>query len=351
MSFLRNSWYCVGWSEEIKERPKGIRALNEYLLIYRGESGRAIAMSGRCAHRFAPLDLGDVVGDDIICPYHGLRYGPDGMCNHNPHGDGFIPPLAKLSTYIIEERNTALWVWMGDADKVDHALLPGETALVSSDYSSARLTLKYPVRYELLVDNLLDLTHAPYIHRSTLASTGGMSMDEIPVPEYEFKREGDQLHSHYRIKAMPPSPQLAPFFTDPVGEFNAVMTWQPASILTLDLTMDPLPGGQSQSVHMPTIHYVTPETETTTHYFAAVSRNRDIHNKEADIHMAMTVEKAFMEEDEPMIRYCQEQMGGRGDIFKEGAAILRTDMAGVQARRLVNSKILAETSAENIQVP
>lgn len=350
MSFLRNSWYCAGWCHEIDEKPKGIRILDEYVVIYRGKAGQAIAMAGRCPHRFAPLDLGVVIDDDILCPYHGLRFGTDGACKHNPHGDGFIPSNAKLKTYVIAEHNTALWVWMGDSNLADRALLPAETALMSAEYSSERMALNLPVNYQLVVDNLLDLTHAPYLHRSTLASTEGMDLSEIPLPDVQFKRDGDRVSSSYHYETMPPSPQLAPYFSDPVGEFKATMLWQPASILTLDLRMDPIEGGQSESIHMPTVHYITPETDKTTHYFAAVSRNRDIHNAAADEHMRTIVAKAFLEEDEPMISRCQDLMGGNADIFELGAAILRTDVAGVQARRVLKQKIDEESAAQSAGV-
>lgn len=350
MNFLRNSWYCAGWSHEIDEKPKGIRILNEYIVIYRGSDRRAIAMTGRCPHRFAPLNLGVVIDDDILCPYHGLRYGADGACKHNPHGDGFIPPNAKLDTYIIEEHNTALWVWMGDADNADRTLLPAETALVSKEYSSERLALNLPVNYQLIIDNLLDLTHAPYLHQSTLASTEGMSFEDIPAPEFEFRMDGDTLTSRYHYDVMPPSPLLAPYFSDPVGEFNAVMAWQPASTLTLDVRMDPIEGGQSEYIDFPSVHYLTPETQASTHYFTAMSRNRDIHNAEADTHMRILAAKAFLEEDEPMITRCQDLMEGNPDIFEMGAAILRTDVAGVQARKLLKRKIAAESASQQTKL-
>jgi phenylpropionate dioxygenase-like ring-hydroxylating dioxygenase large terminal subunit len=349
VKYLRNSWYCAGWSHEIDERPKGIRMLDEYLVIYRGKDHQAIAMTGRCTHRFAPLDQGVVIDDDIICPYHGLRYGADGVCKHNPHGDGFIPPRAKLNTYVVAEHNTALWVWMGDAEAADRTLLPPETALVSAEYSSVRMALKLPVNYQLIIDNLLDLTHAPYLHSSTLANTEGMSIADIPQPGFEFKAEGDTLKSHYHFDVMPPSPLLAPYFTDPVGEFNAEMAWQPASTLSLDVRMDPLAGGQSEFIDMPSVHYLTPETADSTHYFTAISRNRDIHSTDADEHMRMLASKAFLEEDEPMISRCQELMGGNPDIFEMGAVMLRTDVAGVQARRLLKKKIEAESGTQELQ--
>ena len=42
------------------------------------------ALTDRCPHRKAPLSSGEVVGNDIQCGYHGLRFAPDGACTHVP---------------------------------------------------------------------------------------------------------------------------------------------------------------------------------------------------------------------------------------------------------------------------
>ena len=107
MSFLRNSWYCAGWGYELEEKPRGIRILNQFIVMYRDSQGNFVALSGRCPHRFAPLDQGTVVDDNIVCPYHGLKFSPDGECVRNPHGEGIIPPKTRVDKYMTAERNSA----------------------------------------------------------------------------------------------------------------------------------------------------------------------------------------------------------------------------------------------------
>src|SRR5829696_6227038 len=66
--FLRNSWYVAAWNHELIDGRKLARTLLERpVVIYRGASGRVIALDDRCCHRAAPLSMGRIEGDDIRC--------------------------------------------------------------------------------------------------------------------------------------------------------------------------------------------------------------------------------------------------------------------------------------------
>lgn len=87
MSFLKNAWYCAAWAREITREPLSRTLLNQKLVFYRKADGTIVAMSDVCPHRFAPMHQGKLHGDVLACPYHGLQFGPDGRCVHNPHGE------------------------------------------------------------------------------------------------------------------------------------------------------------------------------------------------------------------------------------------------------------------------
>jgi vanillate O-demethylase monooxygenase subunit len=64
------------------------------------------------------------------------------------------------------ERNHWLWIWMGGPAKADPALIeglpfPGRSGLALRRQLSARRS-----NYLLLVENLLDTTHLPFLHPS-----------------------------------------------------------------------------------------------------------------------------------------------------------------------------------------
>ncbi len=65
MPFLRNAWYVAAWSNEVTRAPFHRTILNEPVLMYRREAGDAVAIADRCAHRFAPLHQGKLIGDAI----------------------------------------------------------------------------------------------------------------------------------------------------------------------------------------------------------------------------------------------------------------------------------------------
>ena len=62
-------------------------------LLYKGESGRVVAMEDRCCHRGAPLSMGRLEGDCVRCMYHGLKFDPTGKCVQIPGQDN-IPRQA-----------------------------------------------------------------------------------------------------------------------------------------------------------------------------------------------------------------------------------------------------------------
>ena len=341
-NFLRNQWYCAGWFRSLEEKPIGLTMLGEYVVIYADPVGAPIAVSGRCPHRFAPLDRGIVIGDRIMCPYHGLQFGRDGQCVANPSGP--VPPRAALKTYPVVVRNRALWVWMGDPKRADVGRLPPDGFMLDSDYATHTLYLRVRANYQIVIDNLLDLNHAPFLHANTLAppADGGPPK----MPRHEYAVDGDVIHSNYYMDQAPPSPQMSSLYTDPLGAFAAEMTWRAPATLDLVVSLKPFPGGQARALHMPSVHYLTPESETTTHYFAAIGRNQKLGDVEEDRRMIHFLEKAFVEEDEPMLRACQDLMGTT-DLFALDPIILKSDAAAIQARRTIERLKVAETSADS----
>lgn len=342
MAFIRDRWYIGAWLSEVEKGPVGRRLLGDYIVMYRGADGRANAMTGRCPHRFAPLDQGEIVGNAITCPYHGLHFDATGQCVLNPHGDGFIPPAAKLKVYPVAERNQALWIWMGDPAKADPGLLPADNFTTAPGFACQYIYLSVKANYQLVTDNLLDLTHAAFLHKSTLAGNG----EDVPMPRHEFSVEGEVVNSCYYFDRSPTSMVMKTLFPDPFGRFEAKMTWRPASILELDIFQHPLPGSTAQSLHLPSTHYLTPESDTVTHYFACQARNRKIDDPQEDRLMRSWVTKAFTEEDEPMLRSCQDLMGTT-DLMSLNPVLLRTDAAAVQARRIIGKLLAAETARES----
>ena len=77
--WLRNCWQVAAFSSEIGSAPLARTVIGEPIVFFRLASGDAVALADRCPHRLAPLSLGRVVGDQIQCGYHGLRFDHNGV--------------------------------------------------------------------------------------------------------------------------------------------------------------------------------------------------------------------------------------------------------------------------------
>ena len=115
-AYLRNAWYVAAWSDGVADGQLVPRTImDEPIVLYRKADGAVAAIEDRCAHRFAPLSMGKIVGGDRIqCPYHGLEFDSSGACVRNPHGTKNIPPRARVKSYPVIEKHKAMWMWMGD---------------------------------------------------------------------------------------------------------------------------------------------------------------------------------------------------------------------------------------------
>jgi vanillate O-demethylase monooxygenase subunit len=217
---------------------------------------------------------------------------------------------------------------MGDPAKADENLLPEDGWLSAPDYSANTAYLNVPANYQLVIDNLLDLTHAPYLHAATLFA----DPSRIGKIDHTFGTDGPRIFSNYHCESLPRSRILTNLFPHEFGESFFNMTWRPASTLNFDFEIHPIGGGRKGGGVFPSCHYLTPETETSTHYFFANGRNVKIDDKAQDEFSIGLLYKAFKEEDEPMLKACQDLMATT-DLFSLGPVILPTDTPGVMARR------------------
>jgi phenylpropionate dioxygenase-like ring-hydroxylating dioxygenase large terminal subunit len=340
MTYLRNSWYCAGWSSDLADKPIGIRICDEDIVIFRDSTGTAVALDGRCPHRFAPLSRGCVKGDTIECGYHGLQFDRTGACTHNPHGRQIVPPRARVRPYPIAERNGALWVWMGEAALADPA------TIIDFDFVADRAAwtgitgyLRIKADYQLVIDNLLDLTHGTYLHPHTLGVDPEHSLGaEL---KYDFRTEGTTVHSNYTFLNSPPTALFKLFFPEPTGDIYAFMRWEPAGSLILDISTTTTGQPKGTGVLMPSAHLIVPEGPDSCHYFFALSRNVEHDDQDKTAAMAEIARFAFVEEDEPVIHDCFRMMRGQ-EFFGLEPAILETDIAGIQARRILQKLISKE---------
>lgn len=345
MTYLRNCWYAAAWSTEVEgTTPLARKLLGEDVVIFRTEEGELVALHDRCPHRFAPLSMGKVKGETIECPYHGLRFGTDGACAYNPHYKA-LPKAAQVSAYPLLERYGTIWIWMGDKP-ADESELPADFAFFDSPkFTAVRGYLHVDGNYQLVVDNLLDLTHAPYLHPAF--AIPGMSVEErLKRTSTELVREDKRVIAYRWRKACPPNGPTRDFFgfDEELMDSRSHMHWLPPSLIFFDAGAARLDEAEEVGLCLPAMHAITPETERSSHYFFAQARNVMLDSKEADEKLFGILHNAFHNEDEPMIVAQQNRMGDVTNVMDLDPVLLKSDGAPVAARRALD-KLIADEQA------
>lgn len=197
-----NSWYVAGWIDDFGREPQQRMLLGLPVVLFRKLDGTLVAMEDRCVHRMAPLSMGKLEGDNLRCQYHGFRFGPDGACNDIP-GQEMIPAKACVKTYPVAENGSWVWVWMGEPERADPSLIAQSKALDDPAWSLKTGHIDYEANYELINDNLLDLTHLTYVHAGSFGADEAWSRNR---PKIETLHNG--VRSSRWIVNSPPIPPL-----------------------------------------------------------------------------------------------------------------------------------------------
>lgn len=214
--FLRNAWYCAGWTQDIGIGKADFlvrKIAGKSLLLYRTTDGTAVAMEDRCPHRSAPLSLGRKEGDAVRCMYHGVLFGPDGHCRQIPGMDR-IPAGAAVRTYPLREKDGWVWVWMGDPQAADDTLIcdaydPGDPDLVLRTNS-----LRIETDYRQEIANLADLSHISWVHDMTF---GGTDLWGYIKPRHARHPRG--IETRYVVRGIP-APNFVRHLFPPEARFD-----------------------------------------------------------------------------------------------------------------------------------
>jgi phenylpropionate dioxygenase-like ring-hydroxylating dioxygenase large terminal subunit len=341
--YLMNAWYAGALSNEIPSDAFFHRKLlDTAVLFYRKADGAPVALHNRCPHRFAPLHLGKRVGDEVACHYHGLRFDCHGSCTHNPHGTQHIPKNAQVRSYPLLERHGFVWIWMGDAP-ADPALLPDFSPLdIGHPNALAHTYMFMQANYELITDNVMDLSHIDYVHGELITTRGQLSPQIPHVVEtarsVSNRWEWSQTPALLIFADFLPNPKTAArhFFT---------ITWTPPGNIQLSVgaTQDDGPLDLEHTIGQYDLHTTTPETLDTTHYFFATRRNHCVEDAEYNRLKIAGMHDAFAKEDGPLIEAVHAGMG-TNDFFSMNPVLLSNDAAPVKVRRMLKKMIDGERS-------
>jgi phenylpropionate dioxygenase-like ring-hydroxylating dioxygenase large terminal subunit len=170
---LRGCWYVAARSTEIKAgRMIVTRLAGEPIIVARGNGGGVFALRDTCPHRGIPLHYGRILEDSVECSYHGWRFDREGACVEIPslHAGQQID-IAKIRcpNFRAIERYGLIWLYLPQTGEAPAAgQMPEPPALPEIPFDAApqiSVKMDFPSSIDHSVFSLMDLTHAPYVHK------------------------------------------------------------------------------------------------------------------------------------------------------------------------------------------
>jgi vanillate O-demethylase monooxygenase subunit len=233
-----------------------------------------------------------------------------------------------------------IWVWLGEPATSDPSAIP-DTSFVSRVPATAfsKGYLPTAASHLLLTDNILDLSHADYLHAATL---GGGAMTRARARVEERKSSVQVTWDSFDETPIPIFKPLMPAPDTRVDMWTEV-EWFPNGVMILHTGATPAGKPREEGIDTWNAHIMTPEGDARTHYFYCNSRNYKMDDADFNQVFATGLRAAFEHEDKPMIE-AQQRRVGTVDLLEQHPALLGIDVASVRVRRILSQMIRAETS-------
>ncbi|OIQ69901.1 toluene-4-sulfonate monooxygenase system iron-sulfur subunit TsaM1 [mine drainage metagenome] len=253
-----------------------------------------------------------------------------------------FPAIKKFAAV---ERYGFIWVWPGDVARADPALIPAFEWFDNPAWAYGGGLYHINCDYRLMIDNLMDLTHETYVHSTSI---GQKEIDKTPCTT---KVEGDNVITSRRMSGIQPPPfwQMALRANDlpdnvPVDRWQ-ICRFTPPSHVTIEVgvalagkgSYDAAPQDKACSV---VVDFITPETETSIHYFWGMARQFKAHDQALTDSIRQGQGNIFAE-DREMLERQQHNLLAQPD---RQLLMLNIDAGGVQSRRVIDRLIDKERS-------
>ncbi|MBT8138779.1 MAG: Rieske 2Fe-2S domain-containing protein [Gammaproteobacteria bacterium] len=180
-------WFHVLYSHELEVgQSKPLNYFDQELVAFRTESGVAKVVDAYCPHMGAHLGYGvrshsgtgaAVVGESIVCPFHGWQYNGEGQCTKIPYSAKVPPRIQRgeqvLGSWQVREMNQTIMVWYhpeGIAPLFEPELIP-EAAADNDAWTAPHIVSRdIYTHMQEIGENAVDAAHFHFVHGT----------DEIP---------------------------------------------------------------------------------------------------------------------------------------------------------------------------
>lgn len=340
---ILNTWYVAAWSDEVTNKPIRRMICEQSIVLYRISDDQAKALADRCAHRAFPLSKGRMLGDSIECGYHGFTYGPDGRCTKVP-GQTTLPERAVVRSYPLHEKDGWIWVWMGgDPADADPSDIPDTHWMNDPNWASVEHSLQVDCRAELVHDNLLDLTHESFLHKTTVG-------DDY-IYEYGITVEVDD--NVVLVDRLMPSVPAPPLYADTMGidgnwdRFHATEFFVPNNLtLHSGITAEGAPREEGYLIKV--LNAITPIDAHTCWYYYSFARNFAVDNVEATEQLREGL-GLVLEEDKDALE--AQELGMQTRPGREFDVLIAQDGGVAKARRIHQALLKKEAKEREAKEP
>lgn len=172
-------WQPMVPSHKLSKRGiAGVKLAGKEIALFRTASGQVAALDEECPHRRMKLSLGQVLGERLMCKYHGWTFGCDGM-GESPgtpkmqacastwdarEAQGYIWVKSKQSNPAFPKFDLDGWCWMCNTEHIAHAPL------------------------EVTMDNFCEIEHTPTTH-----NIFGYQLDAMKDVTVRFETTDDSV--------------------------------------------------------------------------------------------------------------------------------------------------------------
>ncbi len=168
---IKNQWYVVLSSRQVKDKPVGVKRMGENLVFWRDINGKVACCLDLCVHRGVKLSPGKVEKNGrLACPFHGLEYDSSGkvQCIPSNGRTAKVPDHFKIKNYRTHEAHDFIWIWWGESPPEDLAPPRFFEDVDETELRYAEFIDPWKVHYSRVLENQIDTIHVPFVHWDTI---------------------------------------------------------------------------------------------------------------------------------------------------------------------------------------
>jgi phenylpropionate dioxygenase-like ring-hydroxylating dioxygenase large terminal subunit len=275
------------------------------------------------------------------------------------------PANLRVRSYPVVERAGLIWIWMGDPGEADLRQVPDFDWFLSDQWVGAPAYMHYNAAFELVRDNILDLSHVAFVHGQTLTRSDASA---TIAPKLERFPWGVRLTNWHPNEPLPPHLAGVAPFAGPIDRWFVATAFAKGNLALIEAGSAPAGEGviiletavdeagraghgsiapsagleaerAAKTLRHAILHALTPETENSTHYFYYLRRTFAPADQAMTSILAERFEVAFLE-DKVMIEAQAKNIDPATHM-----QVIKSDMALLHMRRLTRNLLDDEKAA------